>query len=227
MASHSLRNGVSLFSFVAAITIVMSIFLWTHAARAADANAAQAFVQQNVDRANALLGNPSMSAEQRRTEFGRLLLSMTDTRRIAMFALGQYANGAMPDQISGFQNAFTDYAIAAYQARLEKLKGGRIMVTGTTTRAPDDFIVNADIAGATETESREPLKLALRVRTQPDGSFVTTDMQFEGVWLAITQRADFTAFLQQHGGDIAALTTSLRSKTPAMSSTAGGARPAG
>jgi len=227
MATHSLRHRASPFSIVAAITIIVSLLFCTHAARAADANAAQAFVQQNIDKANALLDNSSLSADQRRTEFGRLLLSMADTRRIAMFALGQYGNSAMPEQISAFQSAFTDYALTAYEMQLDRLKGGRINVTGTATRAPDDFIVNAEIIKSTETESREPIKLALRVRALPDGSLVMTDMQFEGIWLAIAQRADFTAFLQQHRGDISALTGTLRSKTQTMSSIARGSRPAG
>ena len=220
MATPSLRHGVSSFCFVAAITVIMSMVFHVHAARAAETNAAQAFVQQNVDRVNALLDDPSMSADQRRMQFGRLLLSMADTRRIAMFVLGQYANGPMPEQLSAFQSAFTDYALAAYEAQLVKLKGGRIMVTGAMMRAPDDFIVNAEIIRATEAENGGPLKIALRVRVQPEGSFVMTDMQFEGIWLAISQRADFTAFLQQHRGDISALTGNLRSKTQTMSSTA-------
>jgi|SRR5579871_80497 len=224
MATHSLRHDQPAFSFVAAIAIVMAILFCVHAARAADTNGAQAFVQQNIDRANALLDNPSMSADQRRMEFGRLLLSMSDTRRIAMFALGQYANGAMPEQLTAFQSAFTDYALISYEARLDRLKGGRIMVTGAAMRASDDFIVNAEIRSV-ETENREPLKLALRVRALPDGSFVMTDMQFEGVWLAISERADFTAFLQQHGGDISALTGSLRSKTQTLSTAARESRP--
>jgi ABC-type transporter MlaC component len=89
-------------------------------------------------------------------------------------------------------------------------------------RAPDDFIVNGEITKAAMAENGGPIKLGVRVRAQPDGSFVMTDMQFEGVWLAISQRADFTAFLQQHHGDIAALTGSLRSKTQALSSSARG-----
>jgi phospholipid transport system substrate-binding protein len=225
--AHSLRRDFSSFSFVAAISIVMFFVLCMPAARAAETNAAQAFVQQNVDKVNALLDDPSMSVDQRRVEFGRLLLSMADTRRIAMFVLGQYANGPMPEQLSAFQSAFTDYALAAYEAQLVKLKGGRIMVTGAMMRAPDDFIVNAEIIKATESENGGPLKLAVRVRAQPDGSFVMTDMQFEGVWLAISQRADFTSFLQQHRGDISALTGSLRSKTPTISATGRGSRPAG
>src|SRR5262249_18963115 len=141
--------------------------------------------------------------------------------------LGQYANGAMPEQISAFQNAFTDYAIGAYEARLDKLKGGRITVTGATMRAADDFIVNAEIIKSREAENRDPTKIAMRVRPLPDGTLLMTDMQFEGVWLAISQRADFTAFLQQHGGDISTLTSNLRSKTQTMPSANSGARQAG
>ena len=227
MTMHSLRGGVSSFAFLAAIIIMMSTLFSAQAARAADTNAAQAFVQQKIDRANGLLDDPSLSAEQRRTGFGQLLRSMTDTRRIAMFALGQYASGAMPEQLSAFQNAFADYALTAYESRLDGLKGGRIEVTGTTMRSPDDFIVNAKIIRSKETENHEPLKIAMRVRALPDGSLVMTDMQFEGVWLAISERADFTAFLQQHGGDIAALTSSLRAKAQTMSSAAEGSRQAG
>jgi phospholipid transport system substrate-binding protein len=159
--------------------------------------------------------------------FRRVLLSMADTRRIAMFALGQYANSAMPEQLTAFQSAFTDYAMSAYEMRLDKLKGGRITVTGAMMRAADDFIVNAEITKSSEAENREPIKIAMRVRPLPDGSLVMTDMQFEGVWLAISQRADFTAFLQQHGGDISMLTSSLRSKTQTLSSANSGTRQAG
>ena len=220
MAGYSLRHHLSAFSLAAAITMFMTVFLAVPAARAADANGAQAFVQQNIEKANALLDDASMAPEQRRAEFGRLLLAMADTRRIATFVLGQYASGAMPEQLGAFQSAFTDYALAAYETQLDKLKGGRITISGAVMRAPDDFIVNGEITKAAIAENREPIKLGVRVRAQPDGSFVMTDMQVEGVWLAISQRADFTAFLQQHRGDIAALTGTLRSKTQALSSSA-------
>jgi phospholipid transport system substrate-binding protein len=222
MAGYSLRHHLSAFSLAAAIATVLTLILAVPAARAADANGAQAFVQQNIDKVNALLDDASISPEQRRAEFGRLLLAMADTRRIATFVLGQYANGAMPEQLGVFQSAFTDYALAAYETQLDRLKGGRITISGAVMRAPDDFIVNGEITKAAMAENGGPIKLGVRVRAQPDGSFVMTDMQFEGVWLAISQRADFTAFLQQHHGDIAALTGTLRSKTQALSSSARG-----
>jgi phospholipid transport system substrate-binding protein len=227
MATHSLRFSLSSFSFVVvAIALITSSVFRAQPAGAADASAAQTFVQQNIDRANAILDNPSMSAEQRRMEIGRLMLSMTDTRRIGLFALGQYANAATPEQLGAFQNAFAAYATTGFESRLDNFKGGRITVTGAAMRAPDDFVVNAELIRPYEKENREPLKLAFRVRALPDGSFILTDMQFEGIWLALSERDDFTAFLQQHGGDISALTDSLRAKT--QETLAGAARnPAG
>lgn len=207
-----------------AITIIVSMLFSVRHAGAADANAAQAFIQQNIERADAIFGNRSTSPEQRQTEFGRLLLSITDTRRIGLFVLGQYGKDATPEQLSAFQNTFTDYVIGAFESQLGKFKGGRITVTGATMRTPDEFVVTAEMARAI---GSEPLIMAFRLRALPDGSFVVTDMQFEGLWLALSEREEFTAFLQQHGGDISALTDNLRAKTQTLTGTGGESRSAG
>jgi ABC-type transporter MlaC component len=52
-------------------------------------------------------------------------------------------------------------------------------------------------------------------------------MQFEGLWLALSERLELTAFLQQHGGDISALTDNLRAKTQTLAGTPRGSRSAG
>lgn len=224
MATHSLRRHFSSFCFVLAMTVIVAILFSVRHAGAADANAAQAFVQQSIERANAIFGNRSTSPEQRQMEFGRLLLSITDTRRIGLFALGQYGNDATPEQLSAFQNTFRDYVIGAFESQLDSFKGGRITVTGTTMRTPDEVVVNAQM---TRSIASEPLTMAFRLRALPDGSFVVTDMQFEGLWLALSERQEFTAFLQQHGGDISALTENLRAKTQTLTETGTGSRPAG
>lgn len=224
MVTYSLRRGFSTFCFVLAITVIMSMLFCVRHAGAADANAAQAFVQQSIERANAIFGNRSTSPEQRQTEFGRLLLSITDTRRIGLFVLGQYGKDAAPEQLSAFQNTFTDYVIGAFESQLGKFKGGRITVTGATMRTPDEFVVTAEM---TRSIASEPLTMAFRLRALPGGSFVVTDMQFEGLWLALSEREEFTAFLQQHGGDISALTDNLRARAQRLNGTGSGSRSVG
>jgi len=222
MATHPLRRDLS--SFCIVVAIIMSMLFCVRHAAAADANTAQAFVQQNIERANAIFGNQSTSPEQRQREFGRLLQSITDTRRIGLFVLGQYGNDATPEQLTAFQNTFTDYVIGAFESQLGKLKGGAITVTGATMRTPDEFLVNAKMSRSL---GSEPIIMAFRLRATPDGSFVVTDLQFEGLWLALSERQEFTAFLQQHDGDVSALTDNLRAKTQTLAGTGRGSRPAG
>jgi ABC-type transporter MlaC component len=79
-------------------------------------------------------------------------------------------------------------------------------LTGSTQRAGDDVVVNCEVDGP----NAQPIKVAFRVRRTTDGRPIVTDLQVEGVWLALLQRSDFSAFLQQNGGRIPALTADLQ-----------------
>jgi len=203
----------------AALVFAAGLCLSGASAQAASANPAEAFVQQNVDRGYMILNSSTLSSEQRRAQFREFMLSLTDPRRIGMFALGQYANGAPKDQIEEFINAFTDYAVATYETRLNKYKGQTLKVTGSLARAPDDVVVNADVASSSNTNA-QPIKVGFRVRKTADGRPIVTDIQVEGVWLALSERSDFTGYLQQHGGNIGSLTQLLKTQTQQMRNSA-------
>ena len=209
-------------SFIAAIAVVASVLFSLSSASAAAANPAEAFVQQNVDKGYTILNNASLSGEQRRAQFRAFMLSLTDTHRIGLFTLGQYANGVSSTDLSAFENAFTDYAIAVYESRLGKYKGQTLRVTGSIERAPDDVVVNADVINPGAQNNTQPIKVGFRVRKTADGRPIITDMQVEGVWLALSERSDFTGFLQQHGGSVAALTDHLRTQAQQVQAEAGG-----
>ena len=186
---------------------------------AAAANPAEAFVQQNVDRGYAILNDTSVSDEQRRSRFRDFMLSLTDPRRIGNFTLGQYANGASQADLDVFESAFTDYVVAVYESRLGKYKGQTIRVTGSIQRAADDVVVNAVVVNPNN-PSAPPIKAAFRVRKTGDGRSIVTDIQVEGIWLALSERSDFTAFLQQHSGRISDLVADMRQRTQMLLPTA-------
>ncbi len=98
------------------------------------------------------------------------------------------------------------------KSRLSKYKGQTLKVTGSVQRAADDVVVNTDVVNPGAPNS-QPLKAAFRVRKTSDGRSIVTDIQVEGVWLALSQRSDFTGFLQQHGGRLPDLTTDLQRQT--------------
>ena len=193
-----------------ALALLAAACVVAPSAHAAAANPAEAFVQQNIDKGYVILNNTSLPDDQRRTQFRNFMLSLTDTKRIGMFTLGQYANAASKADIDAFTTAFTEYAVAVYETRLGKYKGQTLKVTGSDQRAADDVVVNADVVNPKAEPNAAPIKAAFRVRKTSDGRPIITDMQVEGIWLALSQRSDFTGFLQQHGGSLPALTNDLK-----------------
>src|SRR5262249_48102750 len=149
-------------------------------AHAAAGNPAEAFVQQNIDKGYVILNSTTLSDMDRRAQFRAFMLGLTDIKRIGLFTLGRYANGAAQADISAFQDALTDYAIAVYESRLSKYKGQTLKVTGSTMRAPDDVIVNTDVINPNNANA-PVIHAAFRVRKDAQGHDIVTDIQVEGI----------------------------------------------
>jgi phospholipid transport system substrate-binding protein len=195
---------------VATLAGAAAIFLTVSTAEASPAT--EKFAQDVIDRGYVILNNTALSETDRRQQFKSFMLSLTDLRRIGVFTLGQYANSATPAEIDAFVNAFNEYAVAVYEWRLSKYRGTTLKVVGSRDTAPDDSVVNTIVVNPAAPNA-PPIRAAFRVRNDAGGKPIITDMQVEGIWLAINQRSDFTAFLQQNGGKVPALTESLKAQT--------------
>jgi len=178
----------------------------------ATANASQtaeAFIQYNIDKGIAILSNGSLGESARRAQFRELILDLADERRIAMFTLGPNRRGANEAELDAFVAAFRDYAIAVYESRLSQYTNQKVRVTGKQERNPDDVIVNAVID---DPNAAEPVPIAFRV-LRKDGGYIVVDIQVVGVWLALTQKDEFDAYLRDHGRSIPALSAHLVEQT--------------
>src|SRR5262245_1002290 len=213
----------SLYAVLLAALIAAIAMFSANAVKAAPAaNPAEAFVQENIEKGYAILNSNSLADEQRRTQFREFMLSLTDAKRIGMFTLGPYANRASKEDIDAFIDAFGDYAVAVYESRLSKYKGQTLKVTGSVQRAADDVVVNTDVINPAMPNA-QPYKAAFRVRKTSDGRPIVTDIQVEGVWLALSQRSDFNGFLAQHMGRVPDLTADLQRQTQLLRNAAGSA----
>ena len=184
------------------------------AAQAAAVNPAEGFVQENLDRAFTILNNTELSTEQRYMQFRAHILSLMDARRIGMFTLGAFARNTSNEDLEAFIAAFSDYTVGfIYGAGFAQTRGQTPKVTGSVQRAADDVIVNCEVAGLNSQNAQSIYKVAFRVRRAAEGRSVVTDLQVEGVWLALLQRSDFGSFLSQHGGRVPELTADLRRLT--------------
>jgi phospholipid transport system substrate-binding protein len=166
------------------------------------ANVAEAFVGDNINRGLAILNNKQLSQPQRRDQFESFLLGLVDIRRIGLFTLGQYRRSASPEDTEAFIAAFKNYATAAYQSYFTKYSGQTLKVTGSTERAPTDFIVNTQLIEPGS--SQPPANVDFRVRTDT-GKPVLVDVAYQGIWLSLTERDQFVSFLGQNNGNLRAL----------------------
>ncbi|MCE9650191.1 MAG: ABC transporter substrate-binding protein [Parvibaculum sp.] len=164
---------------------------------------AETFTQKLVDQGVGILRNTGDPA--RRTKFREFITQYADARKTALFTLGNYRRGAADADVETFIKAFTDYATAVYESRLDQYKGQTLKVVGSTDNKPGDVTVNTIVV---DPNARQPLRIAFRLLAG-GGSFRFVDVQVEGIWLSIEQREQFSAFLSQNGGSIPRLTAHL------------------
>lgn len=179
---------------------------------------AEGFVQRNADLALESLNNPALSLVDRERAFAELMTRFADLSRISRFVLGRYGRSFSPAQYETFRGKFYDYAIAVYATQLDQFRGDSIRVTGSIDPRPGESIV------ATQVNRRlgQPLSIRWRVLRDANNDFKIIDAELGGVFLAIQQRSDFEAFLEQaHGrpealiGRLDNLTAQLRAQAAA------------
>lgn len=166
---------------------------------------AEQFVQVQAQRVITTLADTRMAEGEKRRAFRQVIDEVADVPRITNFVLGKYARTITPAQRQAFAAAFRTYAEAVYQNRLGDYRGERLKVTGSVARKPGDVVVSTLVSGG---RIAEPLPVAWRV-VSAGADWKLIDVQFKGVWLAITQQQDFVSTIDNAGGDIGVLIARL------------------
>lgn len=175
-------------------------------AQAARDSQAEQFVQTRAQRVITVLADKNQSIAQKKATFHQAIDQLADVPKITNFVLGKYARTVTPDQRQRFAAAFRVYAESVYQNRISDYHGEVLKVTGSTVRKPGDVIVNTTISGG---QVGQPLPVAWRVMGG-GASWKVVDVQFKGVWLAITQQQDFVSTIDNAGGNIDVLISQLQ-----------------
>jgi phospholipid transport system substrate-binding protein len=213
MNEHSSRFSIAAGAKTLVAACVMAAAALLASVPASAASPAESYVQENVQRGLQILNNHSVPDVQRRALFRDFLTGLTDIRRIAVFTLGSSKRTASPADVESFVNAFRDYAIAVYESRLTQYSGQTLKVVGSTDRAPGDTVVSTVLVDpSAKTQGQQPIEVDFRVLND-NGKFVVIDVSIAGVWLAIEERDQFSAFLEQNNDSIPALVSHLNDLT--------------
>jgi phospholipid transport system substrate-binding protein len=167
---------------------------------------AEAFVQAQGQRLVSILYDKSLSDAGRLQAFSAAVDEIADVPRITRFVLGKYARSITPAQMQRFAPVFESYAQDVYRQRLSDFQADTLKVTGSLALKPGDVVVKTTMSGG---EAKDPVAVSFRVLGS-GSSWKVADVEVAGVWLAITQQADFVSTIDNHGGNIDALTSRLQ-----------------
>jgi phospholipid transport system substrate-binding protein len=167
---------------------------------------AEAFVQTKAQRVIATLANKSLSDAQKKQIFHEAIDELADVPKITNFVLGKYARTITPEQRARFTPVFRTYAENVYQSRIDDYHGEQLKVVGSVVRKPGDVIVNTTVAGG---QLSQPVAVSWRVLGGGQ-TWKVVDVQFKGIWLAITQQQDFVSTIDNAGGNIDILINQLQ-----------------
>ena len=213
MTSHPIRLSIVAGAKALVAACILTAASLMASAPAGAATPAESYVQENVQRGLQILNNHSMPDAQRKSEFRDFLTGLTDIKRIALFTLGASRRSASPADVDAFVNAFRDYAISVYESRLTQYSGQTLKVIGSTDRALGDTVVSTVLVDpSAKTQGQQPIEVDFRVLSD-NGKFVVIDVSIAGVWLAIEERDQFSAFLEQNNDSVPALVSHLNELT--------------
>lgn len=174
-------------------------------ALAATAEEARAFVESLRQAVFDNLIDVDVADEVRVARFRDLLTNSFDVPTIGRFVLGRYWNVATPEQRQEFLALFENMIVSLYARRFREYSGEDLQIGQARAVGTNDFLVSSAILRP----NGPPVAVDWRVRPA-DGQMRILDVMVEGASLAVTQRQEYAAVIQQGGGRIEALLEALR-----------------
>ena len=190
-----------------AITVLLVFGVCHSPAAWAKGGSADAFIRLVGEEAIESLTSKSLSDKQRQDRFRDILNRTFKIQLIAKFTLGRYWRRATKVQQQEYIKLFEDFVVLAYAARFRDYSGENFRV-GTVRDINDrDKLVHSDLI------LKDGRKIPVHWRVRSGNSYKIIDVLVEGVSMAITQRDEFAAIINQKGGKVEGLLAALRQKT--------------
>jgi phospholipid transport system substrate-binding protein len=194
------------------VAAVVLMALAGSGARAADPPDAGAFLVNLNHRVGEQLAATDIAPEERERRFGALLKQTLNIEIIGRFVLGRYWRRASDEERKAFIEAFQRAIVHRFLSLLTEYSGGRLSV-GRIRPDPRNPALSTVTSRLLRPQG-EPVRVEWRIRRE-GGQYQIVDVVAEGVSIAITLRSEYSSFIRQHGGDVGALTESLRQRVTA------------
>lgn len=176
------------------------------AAASENAEGARVFLQDLADRTIAVLNQKDLSSPKKIETFRRLFADGFDVPAIGKFVAGRAWTKATDPEKAAYLSVFEDVTILTWALRFDQYAGEKLSI---------DKLREEGKAVLLESSIIRPGKPSIRVdwRIEKGGhGYKILDIVAEGTSLAIAQRADYSAVIQQSNGQFDGLIKALRDK---------------
>ena len=157
----------------------------------------EAAVQSLSDDVFVLLKDANLQRGPRQAGLRKIFTQYLDLPFIGRFVLGRYWRPLDEATKGRYINAFESYVVNIYAKRLDGYSGETIKVGNSRAVSDKDVIVASHLQRA----DGPPVSLEWRVRQEGDNSRII-DVVVEGVSMVISQREEFSAYLQNNSIDM-------------------------
>lgn len=148
---------------------------------------------------------PSVPPAARLQRFRELFGADFDLPRIGRFVLGRYWRVATPEQQQQFLGLLREYLSQAYAGRLAQYAGEKFRALSAQPQGEETVVLS-------EITRNDGSKIRVEWHLVNDGGWKITDAYVAGVSMAVTERDEFAAVIQQGGGQVQYLLDKLRQK---------------
>lgn len=174
----------------------------------AQTDEAKAFAQKTADDIMARVVELKAPLPDKEKNFHAVFTQAADLKKIARFTLGRFAKTASEQDLQAYTTAFTDNVVDTWTQRFASYAGEKIVFTDARQENGKDVYVHSDLLMA---DGVNKIEIIWRV-SMKKGKTHLVDLVVEGVSMILSYRNEYTAILQQNGGNIADLTEKLKNK---------------
>ncbi len=191
---------------------VLGLFLITSVAYAKPSEEdVKLFVTSLSNQVIDVLKNNENNLSGRQAGFEAIFQKAGDVPKIAQFV----ARGAWKNASADIQKTYVDvyrqYMAYTYASRITQYDNQQVKLGRIYNLGANSFIVNTTLVSPNTNNGNNNMSVIWQLSTKDDVLKVT-DLKVENISMALTQRAEFTAYLIANNNDLGALTQLLQTR---------------
>ena len=184
------------FPFHAPLWIAVALLGWAAPAMAATTQEAGAYIERVGTQTINILQSPADKPNKQAALAG-IFVANVDFPWVARFVMGRYWREANDEQKQRYVFQYQRFQVHHYSVLFSDYSGGAFKILYARDDGDDEFSVGMQVRAE---DNNEPVMIEYKVRAEA-GGFKIFDVLIEGVSMLTTQRAEFSAVLNNNSID--------------------------